>query len=65
MTNFNQPKCVECWTRENPGRIVHRIVEAYREQEKCSSCGNPTRSGIYVRQHPDLVMFPAPDEEDA
>ena len=60
--NWNQPKCVSCWNAENPDRQAAAILPEYAEPERCSSCGELTRSGIYVRQHPDKVRYPKVDE---
>jgi hypothetical protein len=32
--------------------------------ERCSYCGETTMSGIYVREHPANVPFPAEDDDD-
>lgn len=59
--NWNQPKCDECFAVENPGRTPVRLKGP--EPETCSTCGNTTFSGIYVRQHPDEVNYPAADDD--
>ena len=63
MTEWNQPKCEDCWWEENPGRAPTRIIGQYREVEVCSTCGKEHRSGIYVRQHPADVKYPAKEDE--
>lgn len=50
--------CEDCWNAKNPGRTAHKLVDEYREEETCAFCGNPTRSGIYLREDPALVPFP-------
>lgn len=57
--NWNQPKCDGCYALENPGREPARMVEDVREEEQCSTCGKLTTSGIYVRQDPASVLYPA------
>lgn len=60
---WNQPKCDGCYARENPGREPARMIEDVREEEQCSACGKLTTSGIYVRQDPASVLYPAREPE--
>ena len=62
MANWNQPICDGCW----PLRLLFR-GEAWKppvkvkdaDWETCAYCGRRTASGIYVREHPDKVPYPA------
>lgn len=61
MANWNQPICDPCWQfrcalEGTPGRKATRLKNA--EFEDCAFCGKRTASGIYVREHPDLVPYP-------
>lgn len=70
--NWNQVSCGPCWQANNPGREPVRInlaaldaeERAIVSRERCSWCGQPTNSGIYVRVHPSEVPFPQPDDDD-
>lgn len=42
--------CNDCWDKENPGKVPRRLVN--KVVEDCCFCGQPTISGIYVKQHP-------------
>lgn len=62
MANFNQPYCDDCWIkrceeRGEPDRVATRLKDPREEQ--CCQCGENTRSGIYVRQHPNEVPYPS------
>lgn len=56
MSDFTQAVCVEDWNRLNPDKPVRpeQPVDAGPD-EVCCYCGQPTRSGIYVRVDPDTV----------
>jgi hypothetical protein len=59
MSNWNQPICFRCWDQRHPeGRVPVRATPP--QQEKCAYCGTPTISGIYVRDDPATVKYPAP-----
>jgi hypothetical protein len=60
--NWNQVACHDCWDRNNPGREAVRMRGAF-PMLKCSWCGKPTNSGIYVRTDPRTVPFPQPDDD--
>lgn len=60
--NWNQPCCDACWVRMRGERVPVRLVDAYRVEEQCAWCGAMTLSGIYVREHPDNVSFPAKEQ---
>lgn len=55
---WTQPICQTCWNRENPGRKPVTLRDP--EPETCSTCGNETVDGIYVRKDPKTVPYPAP-----
>jgi hypothetical protein len=59
--SWTQPCCDPCWVEMNPdGRRAVRIKGA--EEEQCAWCGGTTDSGIYVREDPKAVPYPAQDE---
>lgn len=45
--------CEACWHRKNPTRRAVRLKEP--DNEVCCWCFKSTRSGIYVREDPELV----------
>lgn len=49
-------QCESCWVETQPGRVPVRIVEEARDIETCCRCGQPTRSGIYIRA--ELATMP-------
>lgn len=54
--------CNGCWWIRTQGeRVPHRIQPP--QVERCSYCGVDTSSGIYVRDHPDDVLYPALEED--
>lgn len=57
--SWNQPCCDDCWAIKMGARVPVRLVA--RQQEQCAFCGRVTRSGIYLRQDPATVRFPAAD----
>jgi hypothetical protein len=57
---WTQPLCVACWNRDNPDRQAGN--DPVGPPERCCKCGDPTRSGIYVRIDPATVPYPQPDE---
>lgn len=59
-----QPCCWPCWQRRMGDLNPVRLKPAYRTKERCSFCGGPTSAGIYQRQNPNLVPFPAVKEDD-
>lgn len=61
--NWNQPICDKCWDERNPDRLPVRIKPEYAEEKTCAYCGEPTKSGIFVRAHPLSVPHPAPDDD--
>lgn len=54
--SWTQPICLRCWT-EQTHRIPVQVIGAVREQ--CAYCGAKTRDGIYLRDDPATVRFPA------
>jgi len=42
--------CDDCWYSEEGMRIPLKMKEEVREEETCYSCGEKTKSGIYVRR---------------
>jgi hypothetical protein len=54
--SFTQPVCDVCWITDYPDKEPMRLREA--EPEQCCKCGEPTRSGIYIRVDPAKVAFP-------
>ena len=63
--NFNQVSCGPCFSARNPDRVPVTVLHAEpvsESSDRCSWCGLPTNSGIYVRADPRTVPFPQPDE---
>jgi hypothetical protein len=56
MSKWNHSICDECWRKREPTRIPHRGLPELTETVCCCFCGNPTRSGILVRESPDAVL---------
>lgn len=52
MSEWTHPICDPDWTAQNGGRTPARLIEPYRETEKCCWCGEETDSGIYVWADP-------------
>lgn len=56
MSAWTHAICDDCFAKKmrEQGRPFKpiRIVEQYREDEKCCFCGSGTRSGIYYRDNP-------------
>ena len=63
MSKWTHPICDPCWNNHQPRRTPHRIVEEHRDHETCCYCGNPTFSGIYIRDNPDNPPHHHPHEE--
>jgi hypothetical protein len=61
--SWTQPSCEICWLERNPDRRPTTLKEPFRETEICCFCGEPTRSGIYVRVDPTTVLYPALKED--
>lgn len=61
MSDWTQPLCDICWIdREGPGRLPVRFHLAHiRDAERCCTCGQMTRSGIFTRIDPASVPFPS------
>lgn len=57
--SWDQPICDTDWERLEGPRVAYRIKEPHVRTERCSWCGEDTRSGIYKRAHPNDVPFPA------
>ena len=55
--SWNQPICEYDWEKRHPDRTPVRVRD--RKSEKCAYCGRETTSGIYVRDDPHNVKFPA------
>jgi hypothetical protein len=62
MANWNQPMCEDCWRRVYTDRRPTRLTQP--EPEVCAFCGADTTSGIYVREDPKAVPFPAKERDD-
>jgi hypothetical protein len=59
VVSWTQAVCDDCWDERNPDRLSPHLGAGYRE--RCSWCGTCTVSGIYVREDPASVPFPADD----
>jgi hypothetical protein len=62
--------CERCWINEHTHidptfnvSIRQPTMLKIREVEKCSFCGEFTIVGIYVRQDPKTVPYPAEDDD--
>lgn len=72
--SWNCPCCEACWIEreavwdENHDdvfvglRLPVRLLEP--DLERCAFCGNPTFIGVYVRQDPTTVPYPAKEHPD-
>lgn len=49
------PICDPCWLLREPHRNPYRVTDRYRETEPCCFCGDPTHSGIYVHDNPNIL----------
>lgn len=56
--NWTQPMCERCWFDQR-GNVMPTRVNALPPAERCAWCGRPTVAGIYVRQDPTAVPYPA------
>jgi hypothetical protein len=54
--SWTQAMCVGCWEERHPDRPAGRGEQG--PDERCSYCGESTRSGIYVREDPATVAYP-------
>ena len=54
--SWNQPCCLDCWAKYNPGRQPVRLRAAIREI--CVYCNYETLDGIYIRIDPAHARFP-------
>ena len=62
--SWTQAICEADWNKKNPDdRIPFRLREEFIEPEVCSYCGEPTVSGMYVRDDPKTVPFPRREPE--
>lgn len=59
--SWTQPMCDACWEADPYNGRPYRMID--RDTEICAWCGKETRSGIYRREDPALVPYPA--EKDA
>lgn len=62
--SWNQPQCERCWAvlhTDEMGRIREpvRALTGTGPAEQCAWCGMPTWAGIWVREDPSKVLFPA------
>lgn len=55
--SWNQPVCEDCWAERFGPRIAVRATD--HDPERCSYCGNTTTSGIFRRDDPAMVPYPA------
>jgi hypothetical protein len=62
MAEWTHPICWVCWERRAPGKSPLRLRNP--PPEKCCICGEETKSGIFIREDPAKVKFPAQDGED-
>lgn len=46
--------CDTCWEALKPYQQPYRIVD--QPERGCCRCGLPSRSGIFVREHPDNMI---------
>lgn len=53
-----QPICNGCWTARNPDHPSTVKILLRARSEECCYCAAPTRSGIYVRVDPAMVLHP-------
>lgn len=58
--NFTQPLCRDCWDLRHPEREPTAVKEDI--YMVCCMCGVLTKAGIYIRAHPEEVMYPDKDE---
>lgn len=47
--------CEKCWNAKNPNRIALTVIDG--EEEICCFCGNKTKAGIFIREHPKNTPF--------
>ena len=59
---WTQPICRACWYHRNPGRNPVQMTPEWRETEVCCWCGKDTTDGIYVREDPAVVPYPAKED---
>lgn len=71
--SWTHPQCEQCWIERNTYldpqrgvtvRIPHRVL-VDPKVEQCAWCGQETIAGIYVREDPANVEFPAMEPDDA
>lgn len=58
--SWTQAICHACWNERNPDRPSSGVNPGY--EETCAYCGEPTTSGIYVRDDPETVPYPQPKD---
>lgn len=78
VASWNQPCCEACWieqeatwdTDEAEGfdyitsiRQPTVLMMDHRSVERCSWCGKPTIMGIFKREDPSKVPFPAKEDD--
>jgi hypothetical protein len=51
MSNWTHAICAPCWNKERPDRPTP-LGNEIGDLEVCCFCGEPTKSGIYVRKDP-------------
>lgn len=57
VLSWNQPVCDDDWRKLRGDRWPTRVKDA--KVETCAFCGEDTRSGIYIRENPSMVKYPA------
>jgi hypothetical protein len=57
--SWTQPVCVEDWHNMNGDRVPHRVIADVYPAVRCCFCGKLTRSGIFVREDPRYLPYPA------
>ncbi|HEX5016665.1 MAG TPA: hypothetical protein VFX15_03660 [Actinomycetes bacterium] len=70
--SWTHPQCEKCWMLANVivddegvATSIRRPVRATEMTvEECAWCGDPTISGIFVREDPANVEFPAMEPDD-
>lgn len=54
MSEWSHPICDDCWefrSTAQPARLIDPDLEM------CCFCGNYTKSGIYIREDPEVPIY--------
>jgi hypothetical protein len=54
MSTWEAPLCDDCWDKLAPSHPSPRLDCG--EEETCTDCAQPTRSGIYIRREREIVV---------